>query len=135
MSEIETLEITYEGKERELKMTHGLKRRLSGLIPTPEAAISMTLDFEMSDTIVMEVLRPRTEDGTPDPAFNAEVFQKMIDNDGLNSEDYEAILFWVQRAIIDFFLNRMQSTLETEDRLRTTHPKLVAKISQLGPTG
>lgn len=135
MAEIETLTITYEGKPRELKMTHGLKRRLAGILPTPEKVGILALDYELSDLVVMEVLRPRAVDGQPNTNITPELFQTMTEDGTLESDAYELIMYWVQKIVLDFFMLRMEKTLEVETRLQKAYPVLASKVSQLGLTG
>ncbi len=135
MAEIETLQISYAGEPRVLKMTHGLKRRLLGLITTPETAVAMLFDATMADTVVIEVLRPRTPVGEPETILTPEQFQEWTEDGTLESDDYDKILLWVQKVLLDFFMGRMQTTLEMEERLTAANPKITALASQVGLSG
>jgi hypothetical protein len=116
------LTIKWKGQDRELFMSY---RRLNSCLRVLGSADNlgyMAVDPDMSENMICVMVA--------DKAGPGHMFEVELEEDDLTADDFDAIVFWVQEHLQDFFIKRFQ---KAKDQAATLEPLLEAlRSSQAG---
>ena len=98
----DTIYVTYDGKDKEIRMTYGLQQLLCSRVSSLEAVENMYLDATLQTVLMNDVLAERDEKG------NAVEEGKQWAM-WLNVEDGEKLMDWISGHLVDFFISRSRA--------------------------
>lgn len=115
----DTIRITYDGKDREIRMTYGLQQLLCSRVSSLEAVENMHLDAGLQALLMNEVLAERDEKGkVVDPDKQYAMF--------LGVEEGEKLMDWIAGHLVDFFISRSRAQQKATDKVMD----LIAEMSK-----
>jgi hypothetical protein len=115
------LEITFQGKKRELFMSYLRQNSCLRVIGNPQNLASLLVDPDLSENILRVMLAEKGGAGA--------MFEVELDENDLSGEDIDRILLWVQRHLTAFFMKRFQQAQASAKELE---PAIKALESQAG---
>ena len=96
------IHVTYDGKDKEIRMTYGLQQLLCSRVSSLEAVENMYLDATLQTVLMNDVLAERDEKGN----VVEEGKQWAM---WLNVEDGERLMDWISGHLVDFFISRSRA--------------------------
>lgn len=106
----EIIHVTYDGKDKEIRMTYGLQQLLCSRVSNLEAVENMYLDANLQTTLMNDVLAERDEKGN-------------VTDEGkqwsmwLNIEDGEKLMDWISGHLVDFFISRSRAQQKATEKV------------------
>jgi hypothetical protein len=101
--------IKIDGKERDVKMTFGLLNALCRAVGDIDGATQVTMDQNLRDAILVELLSERDKTGKIKNELNLAELDVEID-------DMLEMLDWAGNHIMDFFLKGLERAKALQDR-------------------
>lgn len=98
----DTIHVTYDGKDKEIRMTYGLQQLLCSRVSSLEAVENMYLDATLQTVLMNDVLAERDEKGNV-------VEENKQWAMWLNVEDGERLMDWISGHLVDFFISRSRA--------------------------
>lgn len=98
----DTIHVTYDGKDKEIRMTYGLQQLLCSRVSSLEAVENMYLDATLQTVLMNDVLAERDEKGNV-------VEENKQWAMWLNVEDGERLMDWITGHLVDFFISRSRA--------------------------
>ena len=101
--------IKIDGKERDVKMTFGLLNALCRAVGDIDGATQMTMDQNLRDAVLVELLSERDKAGKITSNINLAEMDVSID-------DVVDLLDWAGNHVLDFFLKGLERAKSLQDR-------------------
>lgn len=101
--------IKIDGKERDIKMTFGLLNTLCRRVGDIDGASQITMDQELRDAVLVELLSDRDKAGKITEEINLAELDVSID-------DMIELLDWAGNHVLDFFLKGLERAKALQDR-------------------
>ena len=101
--------IKIDGKERDVKMTFGLLNALCRAVGDIDGATQMTMDQNLRDAVLVELLSERDKAGKITSNINLAEMEVSID-------DVVDLLDWAGNHVLDFFLKGLERAKSLQDR-------------------
>lgn len=101
--------IKIDGKERDVKMTFGLLNTLCRRVGDIDGASQITMDQELRDAVLVELLSDRDKAGKITEEINLAELDVSID-------DMVELLDWAGNHVLDFFLKGLERAKALQDR-------------------
>jgi hypothetical protein len=105
--------MTYDG--RQIKMTYGLLNRLCRVVGEVDGAAVMTMDNDIRERVLIEILSPRDPQGNIPDGGEFNIFSITA-----STEEVSEVLDWAQEQVIDFFVKRAIKTASVTKLLSQT---------------
>lgn len=115
-------------QHREVFMSYGLLNELIRVIGDPQRASTLELDADLAQFVLTIVLMPRTPTGKPAP--EAENFELP----GLEVEEAYRIFDWVKAHVLDFFVRRLRSSLQSIGERKELLAEIGSTLGGLSPS-
>lgn len=115
----EIIHVSYDGKDKEIRMTYGLQQLLCSKVSSLEAVENMHLDASLQAVLMNDVLAERDEKGNVvDPEKQYAMW--------LNVEDGEKLMDWISGHLVDFFISRSRAQQKATGKVMD----LIAEMSK-----
>ena len=100
----EIIHVTYDGKDRQIRMTYGLQQLLCSRVSSLEAVENMFLDANLQTVLMNDVLAERDEKGNIEKEKEGTQWAMY-----LSVDDGEKLMDWISGHLVDFFISRSQA--------------------------
>jgi hypothetical protein len=106
---LNTISVTVNGEAKEVLMSYGLLNQLVRTVGDLEQLGSMSIDPDVRDAILKQVLSERTRGGKITKEAD-------LDDIEISVEDVEALLAWVGEHVLNFFLKALETAKALTDK-------------------